>query len=1721
MLYKVLKFRPFLWPSKHTRCRTGVLLGVVLIPVLFANSARCQDYLTSTGMPAFSAPEPVELGFVDASSGNLHLSIPLGSYPQRGTSQPQPVTLEYDSNIWQVYSNDGITEQWAPVDMYSYSVGGWNLSYGVGLIAEGISVVSENCGNDISWEDKNATVHTFHLNLDFEQQDSSCPVSADAFATDSSGYHMFASNYGGTLTIYAPDGTIVYTSYGTPVGSPYNDGDNQLLGEDSNGNYMYVAYGETLNDTLGRQIASTPSPGSYLCYNDLPNAVMPTSQGTAEYSISCATINVNTDFNQLQVGETSTSIQVIRSLTLPDAAGSTYYFTYDCDENNPANPARACSSQGQGAYYGQLTGITLPTGGTVSYSYTTFADVYKNKSSWLTSRQSGGGTWSYTPQPLSSCNTNEYWPNSNCKQQTTVSSPTGYTLYTFGLNNGAWPATIVKEDLSGTVLSTVTNTWDFSHACVTIGCIGNQFVRLLSQQTTVPSANGNNLTKQTQYTYDSPQFGNQYGNQTAINEWGYIPADNSFNLAPDRATYLSYLYYTSTNNINRPTSVTLCNKTGSDSACPGGGSRVSQTLYTYDASPLTSVTGVANHDDTYVGMSYTTRGNPTSISQWVSGSNYLTTSYTYDTTGQVVSKTDPAGNITHYYYTDGYFTDAGNGTSPSKYSAIPPTNAYLTKVTDPIGTQTIGYYWGSGHVAVATDYNNQPTYSHYQDGLDRQTEEIDPIGWSLANYSSASQSDMYTAVATVPPSTACASCQHTQTILDSWGRTASQILVNNPIGPVEVDSSYDTDGRLSTQSHPYSGSGDPNDVFETFSYDALDRQLSITHPDGQVQQVAYGPNVGNLGASAQQGSTAIYGYAYPQVSEDESGHLLQQWWDDFGRIVEVDEPNASSGSLTPSPSVTNYLYDAGDRLTQVIQTSTQGTQTRTFTYDGLGRKINENTPEGGSVFYSYTTSGGGLCSGDPSNVCYRTDARGVVSTYTYDHGNRLTGIAYTIPSGQNIALMPSVCTTTPNGTRANVCYYYDQGGTAAHAIGQLTKMVDLTGSETYSHDANGRVTQLSKVVNGQTFKIGYRYDAGGDVTQITYPSGRVVQQAYNQVGQLCQIAPSAPGCTAASSFYAANFSYNAPGMLTGFNYGNSVTAAFYYSPDRTQLTYLAYAKGNSTYFNLQYSYQQSSQYSPPCPTGTKMNNGSIQCIADNVDSGRTVNYSYDPLRRMSSALTCGSPAFHQWGLAETYDNFGNRWTQTVTEGSGPSPNLSFGLSNQPLGYTYDPSGNMTVEPLSPPNNMTYDGENRLTAFSGGGGAASYTYDGNGLRVVKSATGGSTMVSIFSGSQKIAEYDNGAVASAPSREYVAGPTGVLAMIANGTTTYYHQDHLSVRLTTDGTSGSPTYGQVLSQQGHYPFGESWYSNQGSGDNWVFTSYDRDSESGLDYALARYYDSRTGTFCSADPLAGDPSDPQSWNRYAYGRNDPIDITDPSGQHWWNWLLVGLSLAGDVLTGGATTPGSAALMAGDTTTTIGDLAAFAKAVGTMAALNSAVNSQLQDPSQGQNTQGNAKPPVYCLPNVMAAMDLAWTKQIMGNMLKPKSTEAGFPVYQQPNGSYNVGNGPAGGPPEIQTGKIQGFGIQAPNPGLAAVFHTHPDGTSGQPSTPSDTAGPEGSLGDTGSAVKNTTDIYVISNQGLAKAPATGPANPKWGKDNSPWIVQGNGVRDWLKKLKKMCGPK
>lgn len=63
---------------------------------------------------------------------------------------------------------------------------------------------------------------------------------------------------------------------------------------------------------------------------------------------------------------------------------------------------------------------------------------------------------------------------------------------------------------------------------------------------------------------------------------------------------------------------------------------------------------------------------------------------------------------------------------------------------------------------------------------------------------------------------------------------------------------------------------------------------------------------------------------------------------------------------------------------------------------------------------------------------------------------------------------------------------------------------------------------------------------------------------------------------------------------------------------------------------------------------------------------------------------------------------------------------------------------------------------------------------------------------------------------------------------------------------------------------------------------TGKERDTETGLDFFGARYFSGAQGRFTSSDPLAGWADDPQSWNKYAYSRNNPLLYTDPTGMRY-----------------------------------------------------------------------------------------------------------------------------------------------------------------------------------------------------------------------------------------------
>ena len=345
---------------------------------------------------------------------------------------------------------------------------------------------------------------------------------------------------------------------------------------------------------------------------------------------------------------------------------------------------------------------------------------------------------------------------------------------------------------------------------------------------------------------------------------------------------------------------------------------------------------------------------------------------------------------------------------------------------------------------------------------------------------------------------------------------------------------------------------------------------------------------------------------------------------------------------------------------------------------------------------------------------------------------------------------------------------------------------------------------------------------------------------------------------------------------------------------RLQITGIEATSTASTALYLNFSYPS-------------VNNGNIATEPNNVAgaSGRTENYTYDPLNRIASAYTNATAGGDCWGqlfgnnaspptLGD--DALGNLVAINTKQCSPPNLGISVNVHNQisTSGYGYDSSGNgnMTNDAV---HTYTFDAENRVIAAASG--AYCYVYDGDGLRVAKKTpqagytcglTWGHNPVTYEmywrdTAGDTIAETDGtGSTSNSSYNEYIFfdGQRIAQSNPNSGTVNFYFADQLgSTRMVTS-SSGSPCYKADFLPYGTENTPASFTDTCST--NYKFTGYERDSETGLDYAFARYYNSRLGRFMSTDPLAGDITDPQTLNRYAYVRNNPVNFTDPSGM----WL-------------------------------------------------------------------------------------------------------------------------------------------------------------------------------------------------------------------------------------------
>jgi RHS repeat-associated protein len=170
---------------------------------------------------------------------------------------------------------------------------------------------------------------------------------------------------------------------------------------------------------------------------------------------------------------------------------------------------------------------------------------------------------------------------------------------------------------------------------------------------------------------------------------------------------------------------------------------------------------------------------------------------------------------------------------------------------------------------------------------------------------------------------------------------------------------------------------------------------------------------------------------------------------------------------------------------------------------------------------------------------------------------------------------------------------------------------------------------------------------------------------------------------------------------------------------------------------------------------------------------------------------------------------------------------------------------------------------------GGGGTVTFAYDPFGRRI-KKVTSTTTSVFAYDGDNLVEETNSAGTVVA---RYSQGLNldDPLAMLRSSTTSYYSLDALG-----SATSLSNAAGALAQTYTFDSYGNQTASSGSLTNPFRFAGRELDSETGLYFFRARYYDSQTGRFISEDPIGFSGGDS---NVYRYSFNDPVNLEDPSG--------------------------------------------------------------------------------------------------------------------------------------------------------------------------------------------------------------------------------------------------
>jgi RHS repeat-associated protein len=778
-------------------------------------------------------------------------------------------------------------------------------------------------------------------------------------------------------------------------------------------------------------------------------------------------------------------------------------------------------------------------------------------------------------------------------------------------------------------------------------------------------------------------------------------------------------------------------------------------------------------------------------------------------------------------------------------------------VTAPEGSTTKTFYNESWRPDVASSAPGETT--RVQDGWGRErwgrtdangdlVELVEPIFWGPGPMNYGGMQTTYT-YDTLGKLTQVVQGSQTRTFkYDSLGRLTAQKLA-------EMNATLNDAGT-------YVGSGTWSDVY---TYDA--RSNLATRTDAR-------------------GVKTVYNY-----NNDPLNRLQSVTWDTSG-FGDTGNPIVAAPAVSFTYRTKGSPTDLKD-ITQLVTTTTAGVSTETLAYDDIEGRVSSKTLTATSR------------PGYP-----------FVTTYSYDSLHRLTDVLYPAEYGNGSAPRKAVHLDYDIASRLNGLSFGGQthaSNIAYNAASQMTGISVGTGTnqvnETYSYSAQTGLIEAQTATRNGTTLLNLSYDyvdstgkRSGQLTKILNNLDHAKDRSfeYDAVGRLKRATGGQ------NHNWAQSYDYD--------RYGNRMNANSYVLEDYIKNFYQSALnrQPNSTELNnwlntlrTNYSQGQSQFRDGMISLGVSLftsqeyinrNRNDSQFVYDlykaylyrEPDSGGWAYWtSMVPINGRNNIRLAFdlAPEFHL-KVAGT-SPYGPPVGVTVPRDGlqGLSFDQATNRINAP-GWAYDAAGNQTRTQNTAGvwRRYQYDAAGRLAKVKADDNVTvigSYTYNDDGQRLIAEESGVRTYY-VAEGLSVIAEYTETGASTTPlwSKFYVHLSSRLLATLTpNGggeAVIYHHPDRLGTRLVTNPSNGT-SFEQVT-----MPFGTAFASESTGSTNQRFTSYDRSTTTGLDYAVNRHYDSEQGRFTQVDPTgmkATTLTNPQSFNLYTYCQNDPVNFTDPAG--------------------------------------------------------------------------------------------------------------------------------------------------------------------------------------------------------------------------------------------------